>query len=65
MANPQQARVSDIRSAKPPAPATQSGPAHEKIAIRAYEIWQESGRPNGKHEEHWYRAERELRARSR
>ncbi len=65
MANPQQARVSDIRTAKPPAQATQSGPPHEKIAIRAYEIWQESGCQHGKHEEHWYRAERELRARSR
>lgn len=32
------------------------------IAQRAYEIWKESGCPNGKDQEHWFRAERELRA---
>ncbi len=34
------------------------------IAQRAYEIWKESGCPNGKDQEHWFRAERELRART-
>jgi hypothetical protein len=32
------------------------------IALRAYEIWKESGCPNGRDQEHWFRAERELRA---
>ncbi len=32
------------------------------IAQRAYEIWKESGCPNGKDQEHWFRAERELRS---
>jgi hypothetical protein len=38
-------------------------PARDEIAARAYEIWRESGCPEGKQEEHWYAAERELRAR--
>jgi hypothetical protein len=33
------------------------------IAQRAYEIWKETGCPNGRDQEHWFRAERELRAR--
>ncbi len=48
------------RTQPPPA----SGPAPEKIAARAYQIWLESGRPEGKAEENWYRAERELGGRS-
>ena len=36
-------------------------PPFEKIALRAYQLWQESGCPEGKHDEHWFRAERELR----
>lgn len=35
----------------------------EKIAARAYEIWEKAGRPDGQHEAHWYQAERELKAR--
>jgi hypothetical protein len=34
------------------------------IAQRAYEIWKESGCPAGKDQEHWFRAERELRAKT-
>ena len=47
------------------APRASSAPAltSETVALRAYEIWLESGCPNGQHEEHWYRAERELRSR--
>ncbi len=36
-------------------------PPPDKIATRAYEIWQESGRPQGKDQENWFKAERELR----
>ena len=31
------------------------------IAQRAYEIWKESGCPDGHDQEHWFHAERELR----
>ena len=27
---------------------------------RAYEIWEENGRPEGEHESHWYQALKEL-----
>ena len=37
-----------------------SGVPHERIAKRAYEIWQSSGRPDGRHQDHWLQAEREL-----
>jgi hypothetical protein len=33
----------------------------DRIAQRAYEIWMQSGRPNGHDQEHWFQAERELR----
>ncbi len=36
-------------------------PTVEKIAARAYEIWEQNGRPDGKDQENWFRAERELR----
>jgi hypothetical protein len=32
------------------------------IAKRAYEIWEKDGRANGRHEEHWLRAEKEFAA---
>ena len=31
-----------------------------RIEQRAHEIWEAEGRPHGKHEEHWQRAEREI-----
>lgn len=34
---------------------------YEEIAQRAYEIWTREGRPEGKDQEHWLRAEEELR----
>lgn len=53
---------------KPPkaaAPAARAAvPSAEKIAARAYAIWEESGRPEGCEQEHWYQAESELRSRS-
>ena len=33
---------------------------HDQIAARAFEIWVEEGRPEGRAEIHWLRAEREL-----
>jgi hypothetical protein len=31
-----------------------------RIVERAYHIWLEEGRPHGRHDEHWHRAEREM-----
>ncbi len=39
-----------------------ASPPPDKIASRAYEIWLESGRPEGQDQENWFKAERELRA---
>jgi hypothetical protein len=41
-----------------PQPTT---PKYEDIAERAYQIWEDEGQPHGKDEEHWQRAEEELR----
>jgi hypothetical protein len=30
------------------------------VRERAYQLWEEEGRPEGRHEDHWYRAEREM-----
>jgi hypothetical protein len=35
-------------------------PTHEQIAIRAYQIWNAAGRPEGMHEQNWLDAERQL-----
>lgn len=34
---------------------------YEEIAERAFEIWQKEGRIEGKEQDHWLRAETELR----
>ena len=34
---------------------------YENVALRAYHIWNDSGRPDGKHQEHWLQAEAEIR----
>jgi len=39
-------------------------PGPDEIACRAYEIWQREGCPAGRDQEHWLRAEAELRAAS-
>jgi hypothetical protein len=43
-----------------PAPV-RSGPTHEQIARRAYEIFLARGGQHGHHEQDWFQAERELR----
>ena len=35
-------------------------PDEERIRRRAHEIWEREGRPEGRHEEHWARARREV-----
>lgn len=34
--------------------------SHAEIAARAHHIWEQSGRLDGNHEEHWFEAERQL-----
>ena len=39
--------------------------AHRKaVSERAYEIWENDGRPHGRHEDHWHTAEQQIRDRS-
>ena len=35
---------------------------YRRIERRAYALWQAEGQPQGRHEEHWHRAIRELEA---
>jgi hypothetical protein len=39
-----------------------SAPSKDAIAAHAYELWVADGYQHGKHEDHWLRAEAELRA---
>jgi hypothetical protein len=60
-----QAGAQKPETRSPPAaakPAPQGALPNEKIAQRAYEIWQAKGRPMGQDQDHWFQAERELRA---
>ena len=42
-------------------PGSRANPvSHDEISRRARAIWEEEGRPEGKAEEHWMRAVREL-----
>ena len=36
----------------------------DSIAVRAYELWRESGCAHGNDKAHWFQAEQELRARA-
>jgi Protein of unknown function (DUF4058)/Protein of unknown function (DUF2934) len=36
-------------------------PPHEEIARAAYHLWEQEGRPHGRHEEHWHKAVAQLR----
>lgn len=47
-----------------PKPINNSGPTHEQIAELARKYWAERGYADGRHEEDWLRAERELRAKA-
>ncbi len=33
-----------------------------EVAVRAYQIWEREGRPEGRHVEHWQAAQAELRS---
>jgi hypothetical protein len=34
----------------------------EKISQRAHQLWEQAGKPQGSHNEHWLQAEQELKA---
>lgn len=40
----------------------QTSPSPDTVARRAYELWEHAGRPNGRDQEFWLRAEAELTA---
>lgn len=44
---------------------TEEEEEHERIAVLAYEFWQERGCPIGSPEVDWFRAEEEIRGRER
>jgi hypothetical protein len=53
------AAATNGRESKAP---TAAWPSHEAVAARAYELYVEGGCQDGHAEDHWYQAERELRA---
>ncbi len=59
---PTKADVSSRTAATPPSAGGAQSP--EAVAMRAYEIWRESGCVDGNDQAHWFRAEQELRART-
>ena len=36
-------------------------PTEEQVRIRAHELWEQAGKPQGQENEFWHQAERELR----
>ena len=34
---------------------------YEKIRERAHQLWEQAGRPEGRHDEFWYQAEQDAR----
>jgi hypothetical protein len=40
-------------------------PTKQQVQLRSYQIWEKEGRPHGRDQEHWFRAERELAATDR
>ncbi len=47
---------------QPPTGKKPATPEHDRIAQRAYELWQQRGCPIGSPEEDWKRAQTELRS---
>ena len=55
-----QAKAGSARKKDGARPAAAHTPTDEQIAIRAFEIWERQGRPDGQQMENWLEAEREL-----
>ena len=54
-----------MRDSNPPLTAVESSLDEEtEIAVLAYRFYEEEGRPEGKAQEHWSRAEQEIQART-
>ncbi len=51
-------------SAKTPVAAPAADAPSAAVAMRAYQIWRESGCAHGNDQAHWFQAEQELRTRS-
>ncbi len=49
---------------EPPPEAPSNQPSTDEISALARQFWEDEGRPEGKAEEHWSRAEEQLRRRS-
>jgi len=60
-------RVAAPREAAAPQSPAMGGasPSREQIAVRAYHLWESQGKPEGVDCEHWFEAERLLRAKAR
>ena len=37
-----------------------SKPTEEQIRVRAHELWEQAGKPEGREDEFWHQAEKEL-----
>ena len=37
-----------------------SKPTEEQIKVRAHELWEQAGKPEGREDEFWHQAEKEL-----
>jgi hypothetical protein len=57
---PKKTATAELITMPTPAPA----PTHEQIAELARRYWAERGHVDGHHEEDWFRAEQELRAKA-
>ena len=48
----------------PVAASAATAPPPDSVAMRAYQLWRESGCTHGNDQAHWFRAEQELRTRT-
>ena len=49
------------RPLPPPAPLLDTAPTPAEIALRAWQLWEQEGRPEGRDVAHWLQAEAQLR----
>lgn len=54
----------EIEMADENGPSGREADTEERIRARAHQIWNDAGQPDGRHEEHWEQATREIRAES-
>ncbi len=61
---PAKTKPSSPSAPQPAGPSSARAPSTDAIAIRAYELWRQSGGGHGNDQAHWFQAERELRGRT-